>query len=173
LCPTGRDTFLFFLVMAFQPPPPPQGVVLTTEALLRFAPGRFLKDSPAAVNSLDFHRTEELLVVASDDDSLRLYDLQSGTLLKTLLARAAGARLVTFTHAPSCVLTAAGGRRGSGTEHEVRYHSFHDNTYLRFFKARSACTRAPGFARLTAGSPGRATPGASPRWRCRPRRTRS
>ena len=57
--------------------------------------------------------------------------------MKTLFAKTYGASRVCFTHAPSCVLAASGVRRaGAAPEHDVRYHSFHDNTYLRFFKAR-------------------------------------
>jgi COMPASS component SWD2 len=82
---------------------------------------------------------------AADDDSLRLYNLSTGTLAKTLFAKTFGASRVAFTHAPSCVLAASGARRGGG-EHDVRYHSFHDNTYLRFFKAR-ACAHAPAALR--------------------------
>ncbi len=83
---------------------------------------------------------------AAADDSLRLYDVARGVLLKTLFAKTYGAARVAFTHAPSCVLSAAGSRRaGNGAaalpgagEHDVRYHSFHDNTYLRFFRVRPA-----------------------------------
>ena len=37
---------------------------LTSETLGKFAPGRFFRDASAAINSLDFHRTEDLLVCA-------------------------------------------------------------------------------------------------------------
>lgn len=33
----------------------------------------------AKINSLDFHRTEDLLITASDDESIRLYNISSGT----------------------------------------------------------------------------------------------
>jgi len=42
----------------------PAGLDLTSEALTGFAPGRFFRDAGAAINSLDFHRTEDLLVCA-------------------------------------------------------------------------------------------------------------
>ena len=73
---------------------------------------------------------------AAADDSLRLYDVANGALLKTLFAKTYGASKVCFTHAPMCILAASGAR---ASEHDVRYHSFHDNTYLRFFKVRTAC----------------------------------
>ena len=37
---------------------------LTTEVLGSMAPGRFFRDTTAPVNSLDFHRSAELLVCA-------------------------------------------------------------------------------------------------------------
>jgi hypothetical protein len=80
---------------------------------------------------------------AADDDSLRLYDVANGALLKTLFAKTYGASKVCFTHTPTCILAASGVRRAGGTsEHDVRYHSFHDNTYLRFFKVRVASAPA-------------------------------
>ena len=35
-------------------------------------------DATARINSLSFHRTEDKLVTASDDDAIRLYDTQTG-----------------------------------------------------------------------------------------------
>ena len=39
-------------------------VDLTTEVLGTMAPGRFFRDTTAPINSLDFHRSAELLVCA-------------------------------------------------------------------------------------------------------------
>ena len=36
------------------------------------------EDPTARINSLSFHRTADLLVTASDDDSIRLYNTQTG-----------------------------------------------------------------------------------------------
>jgi COMPASS component SWD2 len=103
------------------------------------APGRFFRETVAPVVSLDFHRTEDLLVVAAGDDSLRLYDTAAGTLLKTVLGKTYGVGRVACTHAPLAVLTASGSNR---TDHDVRYHSLYDNTYLRFFKVSPAGERS-------------------------------
>jgi hypothetical protein len=37
---------------------------LTSEVVASMAPGRFFRDTAAAINSLDFHRTEDWLVCA-------------------------------------------------------------------------------------------------------------
>ena len=67
--------------------------------------------------------------------------MANGALLKTLFAKTYGASKVCFTHAPTCILAASGSRRNGASEHDVRYHSFHDNTYLRFFKVCYAALR--------------------------------
>lgn len=36
-------------------------------------------DPTARINSISFHRTEDLLVSASDDDTIRLYNTQTGS----------------------------------------------------------------------------------------------
>lgn len=41
-------------------------------------PSHLLQDFQSKVNSLDFHRTEDLLITASDDDSIRLYNTATG-----------------------------------------------------------------------------------------------
>lgn len=46
------------------------------------------------VNSLDFHRTEDRLVTASDDESIRLYDTTNGTSVKRIPPCGTHARLL-------------------------------------------------------------------------------
>ena len=91
---------------------------LSPSQLAAWAPGRLFRDSQGGITSLDLHRTEELLVTASEDDSVRLYDTAGGALLKTVHAKTYGVSRIACTHAPLCVLTAASARRG-GHEHHV------------------------------------------------------
>lgn len=65
-----------------------------------------LQDFQARVNSIDFHRTEELLITASDDDSIRLYNTASGDKAEVLFSRKYGAQNICFTHHPSSVIYA-------------------------------------------------------------------
>jgi len=44
---------------------------LTDAALRSMSMGKVFKDNRDNVNSLDFHRTEDLLVTAGDDDQVR------------------------------------------------------------------------------------------------------
>lgn len=52
-----RDSYTFFDV----------NVVITFKLLCLFQVGK--------INSIDLHRTDDLLVTASEDDSVRLYDI--------------------------------------------------------------------------------------------------
>lgn len=84
-----------------------------------------------AVNCLDFDNTGELLVASHTDDTLHLYGVDTGELKKTVACKQHGTSLVRFTHHRHAVIVAS-----TTLEEEecIRYLSFHDLTYLRFFK---------------------------------------
>lgn len=75
-------------------------------------PHAHTQESTARINSLDFHRTENLLVTASDDDSVHLFNTASGSWEKPLMSRKYGAHNVIFTHAPTAVVYATNKVRG-------------------------------------------------------------
>lgn len=77
---------------------------LSDEVVGNMGIGALFKDYNGKVNSLDFHRTEDRLVTASDDESIRLYDTTNATLLKIIHSKKYGADQITFTHHPSAVL---------------------------------------------------------------------
>ena len=200
-------------------------VLLDENAIKSMAPGRFFRDHKGAVNSLDFHHTEDVMVTvgtfdrpaknpgvlpapkaphargslrrarsrgeargslqrpsarttraarasppsprnpearssltppsrprgsrffvrrpplakpfsSGDDDALHLYRTNTGTLLKTLYSKKYGCSCVTFTHASQAVVYASKVKAASKDprkDHALRYHSLHDNTYLRYF----------------------------------------
>lgn len=62
---------------------------------------------PSRVNSLDFSRTDDLLVTASDDDSIRMYNIASGTSLYVQHSRKYGVQNVNFTHSNEAVIYAS------------------------------------------------------------------
>lgn len=97
------------------------------------AMGRVFKDNNGRVNSLDFHRTEDVLITAGDDDSIHLYDVQSGTRKKTIFSKKHGASNVCFTHHVNALIYAS----NKGSDHALRYLSLHDNKYLRYFKGHT------------------------------------
>lgn len=69
----------------------------------------------ARINSMDFCRTDDLLVTGADDDSIRVYNTANGTALDTLFSRKYGVQSICFTHSPECVIYASRKvRRGPG-----------------------------------------------------------
>ncbi|KAJ6965709.1 hypothetical protein NC652_003561 [Populus alba x Populus x berolinensis] len=66
--------------------------------------GAVFSEFGGKINSIDFHRKDDLLVTASEDDSVRLYDIASAKLLKTTFHKKHGADRICFTHHPSSVI---------------------------------------------------------------------
>jgi WD40 repeat protein len=66
-----------------------------------------LQENTSSINSLDFHRQEDLLVTACEDDSVHLYNIESGTVDKTVFSRKYGVAHIRFTHHPYSVVYAS------------------------------------------------------------------
>ncbi|KAL8153895.1 hypothetical protein V2J09_011655 [Rumex salicifolius] len=90
-------------------------------------------DFDGKINALDFHRTNDLLVTTSDDDSVRLYDIANARLLKTTYHKKHGADRICFTHHPSSVVCSSKYNLDT-TGESLRYLSMYDNRILRYFK---------------------------------------
>lgn len=95
--------------------------------------GAVFSDFVGNINSIDIHRTDDLLVSASEDDSVRLYDIASAKLLKTTYHKKHGADRICFTHHPSSVICSSRYNLDS-TGESLRYLSMYDNRCLRYFK---------------------------------------
>eukprot|EP00201_Polytomella_parva_P019404 CAMPEP_0175040554 /NCGR_PEP_ID=MMETSP0052_2-20121109/1338_1 /TAXON_ID=51329 ORGANISM="Polytomella parva, Strain SAG 63-3" /NCGR_SAMPLE_ID=MMETSP0052_2 /ASSEMBLY_ACC=CAM_ASM_000194 /LENGTH=233 /DNA_ID=CAMNT_0016302799 /DNA_START=109 /DNA_END=807 /DNA_ORIENTATION=- len=101
--------------------------------------GRVFKDSTQRINSLDFFESDDLLVTASDDDAIRLYNVSTGVLLDTFYSRKYGVQNITFTHSPDCVIMSSKESKSVPSAqaqdvHVIRYMSLHTNTFKRYFK---------------------------------------
>lgn len=94
--------------------------------------GAIFSDFVGKINSLDFHRKEDLLVTASEDDSVRLYDIANAKLVKTTYHKKHGADRICFTHHISSVICSS--RYNLDTRESLRYLSMYDNRCLRYFK---------------------------------------
>lgn len=66
-----------------------------------------MQENTGRINSLDFHRREDLLVTAGEDDSVHLYNISSGTVDKTVFSRKYGVAHIRFTHHPLSVVYAS------------------------------------------------------------------
>ncbi|KAF7129262.1 hypothetical protein RHSIM_Rhsim10G0018000 [Rhododendron simsii] len=106
---------------------------LDDETVRSMSIGAVFSDFVGKINSLDFHRTADLLITASEDDSVRLYDIANAKLLKTTYHKKHGADRICFTHHPSSVVCSS--RYNLDTTGEsLRYLSMYDNRCLRYFK---------------------------------------
>ncbi|KAI4387743.1 hypothetical protein MLD38_000149 [Melastoma candidum] len=85
------------------------------------------------INCVDFHRKDDLLVTASEDDSVRLYDIANAKLLKTTYHKKHGADRVCFTHHQNSVICSSV-HNIETTGESIRYLSMFDNRCLRYFK---------------------------------------
>mmetsp|Transcript_26980 Transcript_26980/g.58990 ORF Transcript_26980/g.58990 Transcript_26980/m.58990 type:complete len:322 (-) Transcript_26980:297-1262(-) len=94
--------------------------------------GRVFKENTARVNSIDFHRTEDVLITGSDDDSIRLYDTATGQPTEVLYSKKYGVQNICFTHLSSHALYAT--RKVANNDHALRYHDLRRNEYLRYYK---------------------------------------
>ncbi|KAL4577707.1 hypothetical protein LXL04_013818 [Taraxacum kok-saghyz] len=103
---------------------------LTEEIIQSMEVGMAFRDYNGRISSMDFHRTSNYLVTASDDESIRLYDVSNATCLKTINSKKYGVDLVSFTSHPTTVIYSS----KNGWDESLRLLSLHDNKYLRYFK---------------------------------------
>ncbi|AED98187.1 Transducin/WD40 repeat-like superfamily protein [Arabidopsis thaliana] len=103
---------------------------LSEEIIQSMEPGAVFRDYNCRISSIDFHKTSTCMVTASDDDSIRLYDVASATCLKTINSKKYGVDLVCFTSHPTTVIYSS----RNGWDDSLRLLSLHDNKYLRYFK---------------------------------------
>ena len=57
-----------------------------------------LQSYEGRINSLDFHHQEDLLVTAADDNSIVLYDANTGQQRTVSFSKKYGVRNIVFTH---------------------------------------------------------------------------
>ncbi|BBH08012.1 Transducin/WD40 repeat-like superfamily protein [Prunus dulcis] len=77
---------------------------LTEEILQSMEVGLAFRDYSGRISSLDFHKATSYVVTASDDESIRLYDVSTATCLKTINSKKYGVDLVCFTSHPTTVI---------------------------------------------------------------------
>ncbi|PKI78087.1 protein ANTHESIS POMOTING FACTOR 1 isoform X2 [Punica granatum] len=121
---------------------------LTEEILQSMEVGMTFRDYNCRITSMDFHRASSYLVTASDDESIRLYDVANATCLKTINSKKYGVELVSFTSHPATVIYSS----KNGWDESLRLLSLHDNKYLRYFRGHhdrvvslSLCPRSECF----------------------------
>eukprot|EP00041_Stephanoeca_diplocostata_P014743 m.277671 g.277671 ORF g.277671 m.277671 type:complete len:321 (+) comp19785_c0_seq1:304-1266(+) len=103
-------------------------MLLTPQVQQSFQVAKSFGQNNGPVNSMDYNDTGDLLVTASNDDSINLYDCKAGSHMQTLHSKKYGAALIRFTHGGKTVLHSS-----LKENHTVRYLSLHDNKYIRYF----------------------------------------
>lgn len=89
-------------------------------------------DNTNVISSLDFDASGEYLVTCSSDESMRLYSIRDGVQNKHAYSKKYGCSIARFTHKASTVL-----HTSTKEDHTIRYLSFHDNKYIRYFKGHT------------------------------------
>ncbi|KAN0006753.1 hypothetical protein ACTFIU_004944 [Dictyostelium citrinum] len=104
---------------------------LTDNVVQNMGIGKLHKDDNSSViNSMDFNKDGSLLITASDDESIHLYNIDTGELQKTLNSKKYGVDLIKFTHNNNSIICAS----KNSWDESLRYLSLHDNKYLKYFK---------------------------------------
>ena len=105
---------------------------LNANLLTSFDVAKVFKDNNKQINAVDFDVSGSLCITSSDDESLRVYDVKSGKLKNTVYSKKYGCCLARFTHGASTIIYAS-----TKQDDALRYMSFHDNNYIRYFKGHS------------------------------------
>ncbi|KAI3904235.1 hypothetical protein MKW92_053978 [Papaver armeniacum] len=103
---------------------------LTEEILKSMEVGMAFRDYNGRISSMDFHKGSNCLVTASDDESIRLYDVANAMCLKTINSKKYGVDLVCFASNATTVLYSS----KNGWDESLRLLNLNDNKYLRYFK---------------------------------------
>eukprot|EP00211_Chloroparvula_japonica_P009874 CAMPEP_0119139538 /NCGR_PEP_ID=MMETSP1310-20130426/27680_1 /TAXON_ID=464262 /ORGANISM="Genus nov. species nov., Strain RCC2339" /LENGTH=90 /DNA_ID=CAMNT_0007130847 /DNA_START=17 /DNA_END=285 /DNA_ORIENTATION=+ len=82
------------------------GDILSDKTVQSMRIARVFHDNKARVNSLDFFRDGKTLITSSDDESMHLYNCESGELMQTILSKKYGVSHVRFTHHNNNVICA-------------------------------------------------------------------
>lgn len=107
-------------------------VKVTSDTLSSMKIAKVFKNNKKVVNSIDYSAQGELLITSSEDESINIYDCQSGKHVKTLYSKKYGCDLLRFTHSRKAAIHAS-----TKLDNKIRYLSLHDNKYLRYFQGHT------------------------------------
>lgn len=109
----------------------PKTTKLDGQTLSSFKPSKSFNKSvnKSHITSLDFDDAGELLITASQDETIQLYNCNQGKHVKTLFSKKYGVHLARFAHSKSCIAYAS-----TKENDTIRYLSLHDNSFIRYLK---------------------------------------
>lgn len=85
-------------------------------------------DNTDRINHLDYTADGTTLITSSFDDSIIVYDCNSGTKSRSVNSKKYGVDLIHFAHANKDAIHSS-----TKVDNTIRYLSLHDNKYLRYF----------------------------------------
>ncbi|KAL5035972.1 hypothetical protein BDEG_23931 [Batrachochytrium dendrobatidis JEL423] len=104
-------------------------IPLSRELLGQFQVAKVFKDNSRHITSIDFDADGYSCVTASEDESIRIYDVRSGKSRNCIYSKKYGCALARFTHRSTNIIYAS-----TKEDDALRYMSLHDNKYLRYYK---------------------------------------
>ncbi|MFH4976743.1 hypothetical protein AB6A40_003452 [Gnathostoma spinigerum] len=101
---------------------------LTEASISSLAVSKSFTENQARINSLDFSDDGLHMISSSDDDSVVMYDCQTGQKSRSVNSKKYGVDLIQFAH-----LTTSAIHCSTKVDDVIRYLSLHDNKYIRYF----------------------------------------
>ncbi|VDM79982.1 unnamed protein product [Strongylus vulgaris] len=80
------------------------------------------------INSIDYSADGLTMITSSDDDSIFIYSMQTGTRTRNVNSKKYGVDLIRFSHNTSNAIHCS-----TKVDDTIRYLSLHDNKYIRYF----------------------------------------
>ncbi|KAJ2358801.1 hypothetical protein GGF43_000565 [Coemansia sp. RSA 2618] len=129
----------------------PLKTALTLSTLKAFHIAKQFPDNKAPITSVDFDLSGTRCVTTSGDESLRIYDCQSGTREQVSYSKKYGCNLAQFTEQAGSIAYAS-----TKINDTIRYLSYETNQFIRYFVGHTGLVtsleRAPGGDGLVSGS---------------------
>lgn len=102
---------------------------LTEQVVKSFRAAKCYKENTQRINSVDFSVQGDTLISSSDDESIVIYDCQTGTPKRSLNSKKYGVDLIHYTHASNTAIHSS-----TKIDDTIRYLSLHDNKYIRYYQ---------------------------------------
>lgn len=104
-------------------------VEITAENLTKLVPAKHPQDTTAKVNSLTFSSKGDHMIMSTEDDSIYLYDINTGLRSRNVNSKKYGCSHVKFASDAMCALHGS-----TKVDNTIRYLSLTDNKYIRYFQ---------------------------------------
>ncbi|VDO70386.1 unnamed protein product [Haemonchus placei] len=92
------------------------------------------------INSVDYSSDGLTMITSSDDDSIFIYSMQTGTRTRNVNSKKYGVDLIKFSHNTSNAIHCS-----TKVDDTIRYLSLHDNKYIRYFPVLKMFLTIPNF----------------------------